>query len=101
MPPLSPKVEDSAGRLPSSDPADASGPRQLESTWVMQQIEAMAASRARGEMMTAEEVLARHPGIGTEAAIRLIYEEVCLGRESGQDVATSEVVGRFPRWKEE
>ena len=47
------------------------------------------------------ELLASHPGLGDEAAIRLIYEEVCLRRESGQDVATTEVVNRFPRWKDE
>ena len=41
------------------------------------------------------------PGIGDEAAIRLIYEEVCIRRESGQDVATTEVVNRYPRWKDE
>ncbi len=101
MPRLSSGAVDSAGRPPSVDPAEATGPGQPESTWVLQQIEAMARSRAQGVPMTAEDLLARHPGIVAEAAIRLIYEEVCLRRESGEEVATSEVVGRFPQWKDE
>ena len=39
--------------------------------------------------------------MSTEAAIRLIYEEVCLRRDAGQEVGTAEVVRRFPQWKEE
>ncbi len=61
----------------------------------------MASALSRGELVSVEEVLACHPGIDDEAAIRLIYEEVCLRREAGQDVATTEVVNRFPRWKDE
>jgi serine/threonine protein kinase/Flp pilus assembly protein TadD len=60
----------------------------------------MASAWARGECTSAAEVLARHPGLSDEAAIRLIYEEVCLQRESGQGVTTTEVVNRFPRWKD-
>ena len=48
-----------------------------------------------------EEILASNPGLGEESAIRLIYEETCLRRESGQEVRTSEVLGRFPRWKDQ
>ena len=61
----------------------------------------MASAWARGECITAQELLARHSEIDDEAAIRLIYEEVCLRRESGQDVATTEVLNRFPRWKDD
>src|SRR5947209_3345569 len=62
-------------------------------------VEVMAAAWRRGERPTADEVLARHPGLGDEAAVRLIYEEVCLRREAGLDVETSEVVRRYPRWR--
>ena len=72
-----------------------------ESAWVSRQVQAMASAWSRGERMSAEELLARLPGLGDEAAIRLIYEEVCLRRDSGQDIATAEVVSRFPRWKDE
>ena len=51
--------------------------------------------------MSAERILAENPEIGGEDAVRLIYEEVCLRRESGQDVPTSEVLARYPRWKDE
>ncbi len=61
----------------------------------------MASAWSRGEPVSAEEMLARFPAMGDEAAVRLIYEEVCLRRDAGQDVATTEVVNRYPRWKDE
>jgi eukaryotic-like serine/threonine-protein kinase len=61
----------------------------------------MAAAWARGEQITAEELLEQHPDLKPEDAIRLVYEEVCLRREAGQEVPTAEVVGRFPQWKNE
>src|SRR5262249_2217884 len=30
----------------------------------------------------------------------LIYEELCLRREAGEEVGLAEVVGRFPRWRD-
>jgi eukaryotic-like serine/threonine-protein kinase len=69
--------------------------------WISQQVQAMASAWSRGERVSAEEILASQPGIDDQAAIRLIYEEVCLRRESGQDVATTEVVNRYPQWKDE
>ncbi len=64
-------------------------------------VEAMAAAWHRGEHPRAEDFLARHPELGDEAAIRLIYEEVCLRQEAGEEVDPAEVVGRFPGWKAE
>jgi serine/threonine protein kinase/Flp pilus assembly protein TadD len=61
----------------------------------------MASAWSRGQRVCAGEVIDRHPGIGDEAAVRLIYEEVSLRRESGEDVHTTEVIGRYPRWKDE
>ena len=62
----------------------------------------MASAWSRGERVSRRaDLLASHPGLGDEAAIRLIYEEVCLRRESGEEIATTEVVNRFPRWKDE
>jgi len=69
--------------------------------WVSRQVHAMATAWLLGKPVTAEEILAGNPGLGDEAAIRLIYEETCLRRESGQNVDTTEVVSRFPRWKNE
>jgi serine/threonine protein kinase len=61
----------------------------------------MAAAWSRGLRVSAAEIIDRVPGIADEAAVRLIYEEVNLRRESGEDVPTAEVVGRYPRWKDE
>ena len=96
-----PGAADLAGR---SHPAEADGPvggDGEESSWISHQVDDMAAAWARGERVSAEAILAENSDIADEAAIRLIYEEFCLRRESGEDVATSEFVSRFPRWKDE
>ena len=64
-----------------------------------EQVEAMVAAWRRGERPLAEEFLARHPELGDEAAIRLIYEEVCLRQEAGLEVDPAEILGRFPQWR--
>jgi serine/threonine protein kinase len=69
--------------------------------WVSREVKAMISAWERGKKLTAEDVLGRHAEVDTESAIRLIYEETCLRRESGQQVGTAEVVARFPRWKSE
>jgi serine/threonine protein kinase/tetratricopeptide (TPR) repeat protein len=61
----------------------------------------MAAAWERGEQVTVESLLSAHPELSAEAAIRLIYEEVCLRRDAGEEVGTAEVARRFPRWKNE
>ena len=84
-----------------SEPGGTPAPIGSNSAWISRQVQAMASAWARGDRVSAAQLLASHPGLGDEAAIRLIYEEVCLRRESGQEVATTEVVNRFPRWKDE
>ena len=79
----------------------AESPSEQNSAWISREVQAIVSAWSRGERVRAEDLLARHPGLGDEAAIRLIYEEVCLRRESGEDIATTEVVNRFPRWKDE
>ena len=65
--------------------------------------EEMASSWARGERTRAEEILARHPEVAgcPEAAVRLIYEEVLLRREAGDEPGEAELRERFPRWHAE
>ncbi len=58
----------------------------------------MVAAWRRGERPPAEEILARHPELGDDAAIRLIYEEVCLRQEAGHQVDPAEIARRFPQW---
>ena len=71
-----------------------------EGSWASRQVAAMAAAWDRGVRMTAAEILERHPDLDTEAAIRLIYEEVCLRREAGLVVDTDALVRRYPRWSD-
>jgi serine/threonine protein kinase/Flp pilus assembly protein TadD len=65
------------------------------------QVEELVAAWRRGERLRAEDLLARHPELGDEAAIRLIYEEACLRLEAGLPVDPAEVARRFPRWRDE
>jgi eukaryotic-like serine/threonine-protein kinase len=62
-----------------------------------------AAAWGRGERPAAEVFIDRFPRLTTqpEAAIRLIYEEVCLRKGEGEEVRLSELVRRFPRWQTE
>src|SRR5271155_4415108 len=94
---------DSAGAMgsePSHAGTDAEPPNPRNSAWISREVQALVSAWSRGERVSAEDLLARYPGLDDEAAIRLIYEEVCLRRESGDDIATTEVVNRFPHWKD-
>jgi eukaryotic-like serine/threonine-protein kinase len=90
-----------AGKATFPEPTGPAVAGGSDSTWISRQVQAMASAWSRGEHVSAEQLLAGHPTMGDEAAIRLIYEEVCLRRESGQEVATTEIVNRYPRWKDE
>jgi serine/threonine protein kinase/lipoprotein NlpI len=68
------------------------------SSLASRQVDAMVAAWRRGERPLAEEFLARHPELGSEAAIRLIFEECCLRQEAGLEVDPAELARRFPRW---
>ncbi len=68
-------------------------------SWVDDQVERMADAWRRGERLTAAELMDGHPDLDNEDAVRLIYEEICLRREAGLDVPTSEVVRRYPKWR--
>src|SRR5262249_57086537 len=63
----------------------------------------MADAWRHGERRPAEEYLERHPELldPPEGAVRLIYEEVCLRQERGEEVAAEELRRRFPRWARE
>jgi hypothetical protein len=76
---------------PRPSGSSEAGPGSL----VSRQVEAMVAAWRRGERPTAEQFLARHPDLGTEAALRLIYEEFCLRQEADLEVDPAELVGRF------
>jgi serine/threonine protein kinase/Tfp pilus assembly protein PilF len=79
---------------PPSDPLEALAARLVEE---------MALAWRQGERPLAEDYLARHPELNgcPTAAAQLIYEEVCLREQDGQDQATAEVLHRFPQWRDE
>jgi eukaryotic-like serine/threonine-protein kinase len=63
--------------------------------------EEIAQSWQHGNCACAEEYLALHPDLWNhpEAAVDLIYEEICLRREYGQEVTRAEILRRFPQWQ--
>jgi serine/threonine protein kinase/Tfp pilus assembly protein PilF len=56
-----------------------------------------------GERPVVEDYLALYPELrdNPEAAVELIYEELCLRQEYGPQAAAADVLRRFPRWQEQ
>jgi serine/threonine protein kinase/Tfp pilus assembly protein PilF len=94
------RVDDGAGPRASSAFA---GPVRfdLSGSLASQQVDEMVAAWRRGERPLAEEFLARHPELGDESAIRLVFEEFCLRLEAGMEVDPDDLARRFPRWRDE
>ena len=65
--------------------------------------EEMAQRWQKGEQPLTEEYLALYPELGNQptAAVELIYEELCLRQEAGQEVNAAEVLRRFPHWRQQ
>jgi serine/threonine protein kinase/tetratricopeptide (TPR) repeat protein len=63
--------------------------------------EEMAREWDLGQRQRAEDLLKRHPEIlnDSEAAIKVIYEEVRLRQDAGEEVRSEELAGRFPEWQ--
>src|SRR4051812_45370449 len=80
---------------PRPPPPPAPGPARSPAS---ERVEAMVAAWNRGERPPAERFLEGRPGLGDEAAIRLIFEECCLCQEAGMAVDPLELARRFPRW---
>ena len=100
-PPSYPRTANPVTSVTTPAPASAERSRRPGSEWVSRQVRAMAAAWARGERMGAVDLLEQCPELSTEHAVRLVYEEVCLRREAGEQVSIAEVVTRFPQWKNE
>src|SRR5262249_5074349 len=64
-------------------------------------VEEMIRRWRQGDCLLPEDLLARHPELWEhpEAVADLIYEEVCLREESGQEVHLEQVLRRFPQWR--
>jgi eukaryotic-like serine/threonine-protein kinase len=56
---------------------------------------------AAGERPRAAEYLESHPQLraDAEAAVRLIYEEICLRQEHGLEVDAAAILEHFPQWR--
>jgi serine/threonine protein kinase len=56
-----------------------------------------------GERPVVEDYLVLYPELADqpEAAVELIYEELCLRQEHGEIVDAAEVLRRFPQWQEQ
>jgi serine/threonine protein kinase/Flp pilus assembly protein TadD len=83
-------------------PPTAGAGEQIGAFALVQRLAEQMVERWRwGERPLAEEFLERHPELSKqpEAAIELIYEEICLRREYGQASATPDVLERFPQWR--
>jgi serine/threonine protein kinase/tetratricopeptide (TPR) repeat protein len=54
-----------------------------------------------GERPLSETFLTQHPELRDQpaAAIDLIYEEICLRQDAGEEVDEAEILGRFPQWR--
>jgi len=63
----------------------------------------MAQCWQAGERPFAEEFLNRHPDLleQPEAAVQLIYEEVCLRQEYEHAASVADLLDRFPQWREQ
>jgi serine/threonine protein kinase len=63
----------------------------------------MAVDWRDGRGAPAEFWLQRYPHLMAqpEAAVRIVYEELCLREEHGQRVDPQEILGRFPQWREQ
>jgi serine/threonine protein kinase len=80
-------------------PAGAVGDASL----VTRLIDDMHAAWHNGQAPRAEDILAAHPELQTEAeaALRIIHEEIILRSESGEAISTVEIARRFPQWADD
>jgi serine/threonine protein kinase/tetratricopeptide (TPR) repeat protein len=65
--------------------------------------ERLAEDWRHGLLTRAEEMLEALPHLAAdpEAAVRIIYEEVCQRQERGQEASPAELAARFPQWQDE
>src|SRR4051794_19195833 len=90
-----PPPREGGGSAPPPRPNVPPGPVDLV---VAPLLEAMGAAWERGERPPAEDFLARPPEVRDhpEAAVRVIYEEICLRQEHGLDLAPADLAPLSP-----
>ncbi len=105
------KTRPSDRRSPTPRPAHRPAPRTVspEGTPPRAAVEGLAAELVaemihgwrQGRRLLPEDLLVRHPHLWEhpEAALDLIYEELCLRREHGAEVPLEDLLERFPQWR--
>jgi serine/threonine protein kinase/Flp pilus assembly protein TadD len=90
-----------SGRPAAGAPADPSRPAEDGATLSERLAREMARCWERGERPLAEDFLGRHPALWQqpEAAVDLIYEELCLRQQHGPATTAAELGRRFPQWR--
>lgn len=90
---------------PPLDAVDGVAPAAVQETveaesFVSRLADEMGECWREGHRRPVEHFLAAHPGLRRhpEAAMELIYEELCLRQELGEDFDTSDYLNRFPQW---
>jgi serine/threonine protein kinase/tetratricopeptide (TPR) repeat protein len=86
-------------RQPASTLNVTGGPRH-DGAWAEQLVDTVLLAW-QNAAPCAEAVFAQHPELlhHPKAAVRLIYEEVCLRRAGGEEIQPEEVYRRFPQWR--
>ncbi len=90
----------SSSALESGPDTEVTHPLMEEATRLA---ELLAANWRRGHPCPAEDLLAGHASILAfpQAALRVVYEEVCQRQELGQEVSLTELGQRFPQWRDQ
>jgi serine/threonine protein kinase/Flp pilus assembly protein TadD len=70
---------------------------------VSELIAEMAERWRHGDRPSAEEFFARYPELAKhpEAGIDIVYEEVCLRQDAGEEIDEAEIYRRFPQWRDQ
>ena len=88
-------------RKPHASSVRVSIARGINSTLVGRLVLELADGWQRGECPRTDYFLQRYPPLAgdAEAAVQLIYEEVCQRQEAGEEVDPAEVLARYPQWR--
>jgi serine/threonine protein kinase/Tfp pilus assembly protein PilF len=84
----------------ASEPAPSNGDASAVTALAEQLAEDMVRRWRAGEYPRVEDYLKRHPELRAhpEAAIELVYEEICQREAHGRRVRPSDFLRRFPQW---
>ncbi len=98
-----PHGSESVTNRDDSSAAISATPASETESLALQLADEMGACWRRGERPCAEEFLTRFPRLRQQpqAAVRLVYEEICLREDFGEQMSADEFVRRFPQWRDE